>query len=61
MNMAKSPDEIIREEIRALKAYHVQPSAGMVKLDAMENPYGLPPEIRVRLARLVEGSVVGFR
>jgi len=31
---------LIRPEIRALKAYHVPDSAGMVKLDAMENPYG---------------------
>jgi histidinol-phosphate aminotransferase len=52
--MAKTPEDVIREEIRALKAYHVQPSGGMVKLDAMENPYGLPREVRARLARLVE-------
>ena len=56
--MAKAPEDIIREEIRALKAYHVQPGAGMVKLDAMENPYGLPPEVRARLARLVEGAAL---
>ena len=51
--MAKAPEDVIRDEIRALKAYPVQPSAGMVKLDAMENPYRLPPELRARLARLV--------
>ena len=56
--MAKAPEDIIREEIRALKAYHVQPSGGMVKLDAMENPYGLPPELRARLARLVEEAAL---
>ncbi|RLP53636.1 MAG: histidinol-phosphate transaminase [Ketobacter sp.] len=32
----------IRPEIQALSAYHVAPSAGMVKLDAMENPYHWP-------------------
>jgi histidinol-phosphate aminotransferase len=32
----------IRPEIRALNAYHVPPAAGLVKLDAMENPYGWP-------------------
>jgi histidinol-phosphate aminotransferase len=52
--MSKSPEEIIREEIRALTAYRVPDSAGMVKLDAMENPYRLPPELRARLARLLE-------
>jgi histidinol dehydrogenase len=41
---------IIRPEIRALKAYHVADSAGMVKLDAMENPYPLPAQLRRELA-----------
>jgi histidinol-phosphate aminotransferase len=54
--MAKTPDEIIRDDIRALTAYHVPDSSGMVKLDAMENPYGLPPALRARLARLVEDA-----
>ena len=56
--MAKGPKDIIRDEIRALKAYHVQPSGGMVKLDAMENPYGLPPELRARLAELVKEAAL---
>jgi len=56
--MPKSPKEIIREEIRALKAYPVPDSTGMVKLDAMENPYRLPPQVRGRLARLVEDAAV---
>jgi histidinol-phosphate aminotransferase len=38
----KGPRELAREEILALRAYHVAPAAGMVKLDAMENPYRLP-------------------
>ena len=32
----------VRPEIQALSAYHVPPSSGMVKLDAMENPYHWP-------------------
>ncbi|QKT02895.1 histidinol-phosphate transaminase [Ectothiorhodospiraceae bacterium 2226] len=35
----------VRPEIRALSAYHVPPAQGLVKLDAMENPYGWPPEV----------------
>ena len=35
----------IRPEIRELKAYHVADATGMVKLDAMENPYHLPAEL----------------
>ena len=48
--MPKSPDEIIRDEIRALSAYHVPDSAGMVKLDAMENPYRLPAALTSEIA-----------
>lgn len=44
-------DDCIRQEIRALKAYEVPSARGMVKLDAMENPYGLPPALREGLAR----------
>ena len=36
----------VPERIQALKAYHVLTTDGMVKLDAMENPYPLPPELR---------------
>jgi histidinol-phosphate aminotransferase len=35
----------IRPAIRALSAYHVPPSSGMVKLDAMENPYQWPEKV----------------
>lgn len=52
--MSKKPEEIIRSEILALKAYHVPDSAGMVKLDAMENPYRLPAELQAEVARLAE-------
>ena len=43
--MAKLPEEIIRDDIRALSAYHVPESAGMLKLDAMESPFGLPADL----------------
>ncbi len=36
----------LRPEIAALKAYHVPDARGLIKLDAMENPYGLPPSLR---------------
>jgi histidinol-phosphate aminotransferase len=44
-------ENIIRPEVRALVAYHVPDSTGFVKLDAMENPYTLPQELRNELAR----------
>jgi len=45
-----TPEKLIRAEILALKAYHVADSDGMVKLDAMENPYVLPAQLRRELA-----------
>ncbi|KPK56051.1 MAG: histidinol-phosphate aminotransferase [Thiotrichales bacterium SG8_50] len=35
----------IRPEIQALSAYHVPDAAGLIKLDAMENPYPWPAEL----------------
>lgn len=35
----------VRPEIRSLTAYRVPEDGGFVKLDAMENPYRLPPEV----------------
>lgn len=52
--MSKLPEDIIRGEILALKAYHVPDATGLVKLDAMENPYRLPEPLRGEL-----GAVVG--
>ena len=43
---------MIREEVRAISAYHVPDSRGLIKLDAMENPYGLPLELRAQIAAL---------
>lgn len=38
-------EQWVRPEIRALHAYHVPPAAGLIKLDAMENPYHWPPPV----------------
>lgn len=37
---------LIRPDIQRLKAYHVPASAGLIKLDAMENPYPWPEELK---------------
>ncbi|HYP82389.1 histidinol-phosphate transaminase [Variovorax sp.] len=41
----------IRGDVQSMHAYAVQPSSGLVKLDAMENPYGLPPALQEALGR----------
>lgn len=38
--------DLIRPEIQALKAYHVPDASGLIKLDAMENPYTWPEAVR---------------
>jgi len=40
---------VVRPEIRALSAYEVAKGEGLIKLDAMENPYELPEAVRSRL------------
>ncbi|HEY0878034.1 MAG TPA: histidinol-phosphate transaminase [Zeimonas sp.] len=45
----------VRPDIAAMSGYKVLDATGMVKLDAMENPYRLPPELRRALGeRLAE-------
>jgi histidinol-phosphate aminotransferase len=49
---------VVREDIRALCAYHVPDATGMIKLDAMENPYGLPDELRAELGALAGAAAL---
>ena len=41
----------IRADVQAMHAYAIQDSSGMVKLDAMENPYRLPLELQQKLGQ----------
>jgi histidinol-phosphate aminotransferase len=41
----------IRQDVQSMHAYAIQESSGMVKLDAMENPHGLPPALQAELGR----------
>lgn len=50
-------DRLVRPEIQALHAYHVPDSSGLLKLDAMENPYQWPQTMQdkwLELLRTVE-------
>ncbi|RQP23435.1 histidinol-phosphate transaminase [Albitalea terrae] len=47
--------KVIRQDIQSMHGYAVQPSAGMVKIDTMENPFLLPAHLRKQLGeRLAE-------
>ncbi|MEP6721364.1 MAG: histidinol-phosphate transaminase [Variovorax sp.] len=50
---ARPPLDRIRPDLQSMHAYAVQDARGLVKLDAMENPFGLPPALQAELgARL---------
>ncbi|MGA0794625.1 MAG: histidinol-phosphate transaminase [Quisquiliibacterium sp.] len=51
-------ERVLRADVRAMSAYHVPDSTGLVKLDAMENPYQLPQGLRDELGhRLAQVSL----
>ena len=39
----------LRQDVQGMHAYAIQPSAGLIKLDAMENPFTLPPALQQQL------------
>lgn len=41
-----SPADLLRPDVLAMAGYHVPDASGMLKLDAMENPYRLSPELQ---------------
>ena len=41
----------IRADVQSMHAYAVQDASGMLKLDAMENPFGLPEELQAALGQ----------
>ncbi|MDO9234624.1 MAG: histidinol-phosphate transaminase [Aquabacterium sp.] len=43
--------DVFRPDVRAMHAYVVQDAAGYIKLDAMENPFTLPPELQAQLGQ----------
>jgi histidinol-phosphate aminotransferase len=46
-----SRTDVFRRDVQSMHAYAIQPSEGMVKLDAMENPHRLPPELQAELGQ----------
>ena len=49
MNLEQRVASAIRSDIQGAAGYAIQPSAGFTKLDAMENPFALPPELQREL------------
>ena len=40
------PENLLRAELATMQAYHVPDTSGLIKLDAMENPYAFPDSLR---------------
>jgi len=53
--MSTAPDSryarVLRQDVQSMHAYAIQPSRGLVKLDAMENPFRLPEALQDELGR----------
>ena len=49
---------LLRQEVLDLHAYHVPDSSGYIKLDAMENPYLVPPALRGEIAEAVATAAI---
>jgi histidinol-phosphate aminotransferase len=45
-NLNDCMTRVIRRDIQSMHGYAVQPSAGLVKVDTMENPYRLPEHLQ---------------
>ncbi|MBI5269259.1 MAG: histidinol-phosphate transaminase [Burkholderiales bacterium] len=53
--LANRMTRFLRADVQGMHGYAVQPSAGFVKVDTMENPFTLPPALRRALGeRLAE-------
>lgn len=50
-DVAPGLKELIRQDVQSMHAYAIQDSAGMIKLDAMENPHRLPPALQAHLGQ----------
>ena len=48
-NLNDCMTRVIRRDIQSMHGYAVQPSAGLVKVDTMENPYRLPEHLQREL------------
>jgi len=55
---ANSPEQVLREDIRALSPYPVSERTGLVLLDAMENPHPLPETLQAEIAQLVSHAAI---
>ena len=49
ITMSERIQHTIRQDVKSMHAYAIQDSRGLIKLDAMENPFSLPPALQQAL------------
>lgn len=52
--MSIEPKMLLRKELQNLCAYHVPNTDGFIKLDAMENPYAFPAELKQQWLQVLQ-------
>lgn len=58
MSLQDKINKWVRPGIRALSAYHVPPATGLIKLDAMENPWPWPPELQAEWLQVLQSAAL---
>lgn len=48
----------LRQDVQSMHAYAIQDSRGLIKLDAMENPFALPPELQEALGQRLARAAI---
>ena len=51
-------EQWLRSDIKNIDAYHVPVSKDMIKLDAMESPFGVPEDLKVEFLKCIDQSEV---
>ena len=51
-------DQWLRSDIRNINAYHVPSAKNMLKMDAMESPFGVPEELKDEFLEYISRSEV---
>jgi histidinol-phosphate aminotransferase len=58
MSTLEKVERLVRPGIRGLSAYHVPPAAGLIKLDAMENPWPWPAELQAEWLQVLQAAAL---
>lgn len=55
---SKDLTKLIRPQVRKLEAYSIDATSYRIKLDAMENPFPMPEDVRQEIAEAVKGASI---